>query len=239
MQAHTIDQERRQELLDKIAALLEMTEKNGCTEAEAENAADKAQVLMDKYGLSISDLKAASPTDICGSEATHLGKRRAHEVQYCCYMIATFTQTMSWFRRSSTEIHIHFFGIKNDVSIATYLFKTIRQAMDFEWSAWCHANRDFTYSSPQTARKQFMTGMASRINTRLKTLVNERAAHASEGNDCRALVVLKDQIVTKAFSELNLKFRTSRRRSRTDRTTAAFAAGSAAGARVSFNQTLK
>jgi len=43
-----LDQEKRTALLDKISALVEKTEANGCTEAEALAAAEHAQSLMAK-----------------------------------------------------------------------------------------------------------------------------------------------------------------------------------------------
>jgi hypothetical protein len=46
------DQAKRSALLDKISGLLAKTRENGCTESEAIAAAELAQKLMAKYGLS-------------------------------------------------------------------------------------------------------------------------------------------------------------------------------------------
>jgi hypothetical protein len=60
------DQVRRSALLDKISALLAKTQHNGCTEAEALAAAELAQNLMAKYGLSLAELEEiSSPADAC------------------------------------------------------------------------------------------------------------------------------------------------------------------------------
>ena len=58
-------QARRSALLDKISALLAKTQHNGCTEAEALAAAELAQKLMDKYGLSPAELQEISSPAEC------------------------------------------------------------------------------------------------------------------------------------------------------------------------------
>lgn len=47
---------KREKLLDIIQALTQKTVGNGCTEAEAIAAAEKAQRIMEKHGLSLADL---------------------------------------------------------------------------------------------------------------------------------------------------------------------------------------
>ena len=46
----------RNKLLDKIRALFNKTTENGCTEAEAMAALDKARAMMDAYEVSAEDL---------------------------------------------------------------------------------------------------------------------------------------------------------------------------------------
>ena len=50
-----LTQAKRNELLDKITALLAKTTANGCTEAEAIAAAGLAEKLMAKYGFSLAE----------------------------------------------------------------------------------------------------------------------------------------------------------------------------------------
>ena len=83
--------------MDKISALLAKTQHNGCTEAEAIAAAELAEKLMDKYGLSLSELQIIeSAVDACESGATGVGKQRAHEVRRMAWAIALFTDTKCW-----------------------------------------------------------------------------------------------------------------------------------------------
>ena len=48
-------------LAQKLRALQNMTVANGCTESEALVAAAKAAELLERYGLSLEELKAAAP----------------------------------------------------------------------------------------------------------------------------------------------------------------------------------
>jgi predicted HicB family RNase H-like nuclease len=237
MQATKIDQEKREELLTKIAALLQKTLDNGCTEGEALAASGKASELMAKYGLSLSDLKAASPTDVCGQDEITFGARKtSHEVRFTCVAISEFTGTKVWTELSETPIRIKFFGLPNDVSIAVYLFKTFQAAMDYEWQHYWSTQGGFHHENVRTVRKNFMVGMARRLNERLR----QEAARAKQSdNNCRAIVVVKEALVAEAFNEtfnFRLRTRTSKRSIRSER---AFSAGQAAGSRVSFNKHLE
>jgi hypothetical protein len=52
-------------LIQKLQALQNMTVANGCTESEALVAAGKAAELLERYGLSMEELKAAAPNQLC------------------------------------------------------------------------------------------------------------------------------------------------------------------------------
>jgi hypothetical protein len=225
----------REDLLNKLQRLLEMTEKNGCTEAEAGVAAIKAQALMDKHGLSLKDLKAASPTDVCANESVVAGKKKTHEVQFCCPVIAEFTGTRAWSDRKGDCVLIQFYGIANDVSIAVYLFKTFRAAMDFEWTrSWSH-NSELTDLHAKTVRRSFMTGMYRRLNERLKTLIKERENNIDRQYDSRSIVLVKEELVERGFGSLGLKLHSGKHRRAAIRDSGAFKAGQDAGGRVGID----
>jgi hypothetical protein len=233
-----IDQEKREELLTKIAALLQKTEENGCTEGEALAAGSKAQELMDKYGLSLSDLKAASPADACGvNEIVFAGKRKSHEVQFTCMAIAEFTGTKVWASDHDGQgWRMKFFGLHNDVSIATYLFQTFKAAMDYEWTHYWSTQGALHSENVRNVRKNFMLGMAHRLNDRLRA---EHKKAETAGNDCKAIVVVKEALVAQAFKEkfsFRLRSRTSRHCLQSNGK--AYQAGESAGSRVSFNKQL-
>lgn len=233
----------REKLLTKLQALLEMTERNGCTEAEAALAADHAARLMQKHGLSLADLKAASPTDVCCLEGLKGGKRHTHEVQWTVPIIARFTQTRTWLTKSvlkrskakkQIEVVIQFFGIKNDVAIAIFLAKTFQQALDLEWTRYWTKARAITLFTEHAARKGFMIGMTDRLNDRLNEMIRQREIQGTSENDCRAIVVLKEDVIAKAFADLGVKFDSKVRNTSHRIDPMAYRAGHEAGAGVSF-----
>ena len=92
-------------LIKKLQSLQNKTTANGCTEQEALRAAEKVAELLDKYGLSIEQLKLDKANDECSAGAFDLGsKRQTHPVVLCMsamdtsYMVyfATYTGTLHW-----------------------------------------------------------------------------------------------------------------------------------------------
>jgi hypothetical protein len=228
---------KREQLLRILEALLEKTTKRGATEAEAKAAAAKAQELMDKYGLELSDIKAADPHVACGHGDIHYaGRKFTHEAQYTCNAIAELTGTKAWSMNTGDGVRIRFFGLHNDVSVACWLYRTFQSAMEFEWvSHWNH-HGDGYRAHVRTVRKSFMMGMANRLNERVRQL---KAEHdAQEVNNSRAIVLAKKDLVERALAVENIRFRTNKRR-HSRISYEAYAAGQQAANRVSFNPSLK
>jgi Protein of unknown function (DUF2786) len=205
----TGDQAKRSALLDKISALLAKTERNGCTEA----AAELAQKLMAKYGLSLTELQAIpSAIEACEADATAIGHRRAHEVLYLSKAIAFYTDTKSWFHRHGMihfgkgRIRLHeshgvvvvYFGLSADVQVAKYLTNTLRVMLDSEWSAFWRAYPESPKPNARTARTSFMRGMIHRLSKRLYEMKHAQSQDAA--NDCREIVLVKADIVENAYN---------------------------------------
>jgi hypothetical protein len=215
------DQVKRIELLDKISALLAKTLVNGCTEAEALAAAELAQRLMAKYGLSLAELETVKPVEACSADGTPIGNQRCHEVVHCANAIAYYTDTKSWYQRRGIihmgqgrcRMHEHrgiiavFFGLPADVEVAIYLTNTLQVAMDSEWSAFWKTHGKTSETSARTARANFMRGMAWRLSARLHEM--KQAQGAANTNNCRAIVLAKERIVTEAYAATGIKPRTS------------------------------
>ena len=83
-------------LAQKLRALQNMTVANGCTESEALVAAAKAAELLERYGLSLEELKAAGPDQVCDCDSVNCGRRHTHEAQFLAPNIAEFTKTKIW-----------------------------------------------------------------------------------------------------------------------------------------------
>jgi hypothetical protein len=221
-------------LIQKLQALQNMTVANGCTESEALVAAGKAAELLERYGLSMEELKAAAPNQLCDQNSLDCGRPRfTHEVQFLAPVIAEFTKTKTWQTRTSTEVQMTFFGLKADVQIASYLFNVFRSVMDHEWKLfwYCHAVEQGV--NRRTARKSFMLGMVKRIQARIFELM-EAADSGPAIAESREIVVLKEEIVEKALRDLNFRFKTARKSKHIAFDADAFMAGEIAGDNVSI-----
>jgi hypothetical protein len=242
-----LTQAKRGELLDKISALLQKTTENGCTEAEAMAAATLAEKLMAKYGFSLAELKALEPAGACEQLYTETGRKRTHEAQYVANAIAAFTETRYWWQRhywkqeaqewiEAPSVGVIFFGLSADVQIATYLFKVIRTAMDTEWQRYWKAERRWTRANPRSERKAFMQGMTNRLRHRLYQMKRERDNQTGNGaNECRAVVLVKEQIVKTAFAAAKIRIHTGQSWGGSWGSEDAWRAGMSAGNRVSIH----
>ncbi len=224
----------KESLVQKLKALQNMTVANGCTESEALVAADKAAELLERYGLSMQELKAVAPNQLCDQNSVNCGRRHTHEVQFLAPVIAEFTKTKTWITRTSTEVQMTFFGLKADVQIASYLCDVFRTAMETEWTIYwaCHQLEHDRHS--KTVRKSFLLGMAKRLNARVLALI-EKTKSSPVLSESREIVVLKAQIVEKAFTDLDLRFKKGRRSISATFDSKAFAAGELAGDQVSIS----
>jgi Protein of unknown function (DUF2786) len=220
-------------LAQKLRALQNMTVANGCTESEALVAAAKAAELLERYGLSLEELKAAGPDQVCDFDSVNCGRRHTHEAHFLAPKIAEFTNTKIWLTRCRTEVKITFFGLKVDVQIASYLFTVFRTAMETEWANYWTSHKEQHSCHGKTVRKSFLMGMSKRLNARLSALIEE-AKSGPALSESREIIVLKAQIVDKAFQELNLRLQKSRRTIRASFDSKAYDAGQLAGEKVSI-----
>jgi hypothetical protein len=228
-------------LMKKLQLLQNKTTANGCTEAEALQAAEKVAELLDKYGLSVEHLKLETAKDEVAKEGFDLGsKREPHPVVMCMADIAKYTSTRSWYR-TGRLIEYTFFGFPTDVKIAGWLLKLFKESMDTDYRAYLSA-----YTGPlhwKTVRKRFMDGMSDRLNVRLAELTEKRSRplapevkiEEADAPPSYELMVLKERNVERAFAGLKLKIRASYRDRFEDDVDEAYRAGAEAGDRVRFN----
>jgi hypothetical protein len=225
----------KESLVQKLQALQNMTVANGCTESEALVAADKAAELLQRYGLSMQELKAAAPDQLCGQNSLSCGRPRyTHEVRFLGPIIAEFTKTKNWISRTTTEVQVTFFGLKADVQIASYLFNVFRTAMETEWAVYWGCYGVEPNVNRRTSRRSFMLGMIKRLQIRIGELM-EKTKSAPILSESREIVVLRAETVEKAFRNLNLRLKKSRQKISTNLDVNAFAAGQVAGDNVSIS----
>lgn len=207
----------------RISALMAKTVANGCTESEALAAAEKVGELMDRYGLTYSDLEIKQ--ERCRQ---HEATDRRHDVDLVASAIARFCSCQFWYEAG----RIQYFGLPIDVVIAKYMTDLCRSAMDVGFETFLRSSTRPREQTRRALRKPFMVAMANRLSLRIEGLASEREARATTANGM-ALVVVKKAVVEEQFRALDLKL-TPRRASRYRDNDAAREAGRAAGDRVSL-----
>lgn len=222
----------------KILALMSKTLENGCTEAEAMLASKKVQEMLNKYQLSLSDIKIKESKCITGEYDTQL--RAAAPTQHCLYGIGKFTDTKVWMHTHNKLISGHdrifykFFGLEHDVLIAEYITKLCDWAIIYDGEDFKSSE---TYSlTPKNKRAKvlldFRIAMAQRIGQKLLDM--KAAQDRQNASDGRSLVVVKGAVVTEEFAKLRLRLKDAKMGHQFSNA-AAYAAGTAAGDRLNIN----
>jgi hypothetical protein len=194
---------KKNALLKRIRALRERTMENGCTEAEALEAAAKVTELLDAYGFSEADLSL--PVEEI-TEETFLGttKMPLGQTAFVITAIAEYCDCKGWEQRVNNKpVGLRYFGRESDASVAMYLTHLCHTAMWSEWRAWM-PNRDMTKRRSQE-RKEFQRGMASRLSARLREMKEARNQQHSGKRTGQDLVVLKNAVVDAAWAERQAK----------------------------------
>lgn len=185
-----------EELRSKISTLLKKTAENGASEAEADAAMRHASKLMKKYGITLDEIKNNPKTteDFIFRKFTQ-GSSRLHYVdKLVTKAISEYTDTKSYVDRSQGDRRVTFYGYPVDVELAGYIRTVCKDAVDAEWKKF---SRSLPRGSRAKLRKSFMVGMCSRLAQRLRAYKLQDA----EQTGSTSLVVVKNQLVTKSFSE--------------------------------------
>lgn len=223
-------------LVARIKALRAKTVEQGCTEQEALAAAEKVAELLDRYGLSLSELDLRQ--QVCEGIGVETGRKRRGPIDDCMGTIAAFFDSRVWAEMAADGmIRYIFFGLPADVQAAVYLYDLIALAFGSETGTY---QRGAFYGSlvsgqRRSATNSFQAGLAQGIIGKLESL---RRARDSSGSNGRDLVPIKQAIVDQELERLGLSLqRTSstRRRVIVD----AFEAGQEAGKKFEYRQGLQ
>ncbi len=194
-------------LIGRIQALRAKTVEQGCTEQEALAAAEKVAELLDRYGLSLSELDLKRQA--CEGMVVETGRRRVGPVDDCVPAVAAFFDCRAWGEKSASGTLRHvFFGLPADVAAARYLYELVERAFETETARFRAGD---TYAAMptrvrRTATNSFGIGLARGITAKLRTLREAREA-ALRGSSGRDLVVAKAGVVEAELEKLGLRFR--------------------------------
>ena len=191
-------------LIARIQALRAKTVEQGCTEAEAMAAAEKVAELLDRYGLSLSEMDLKQQA--CEGAAVETGRKRLAPVDECVPGIGLFFDCRVWSEKGADgALRYIFFGLPADVAGARYLYDLVEQAFETETAAF---RAGPTYQALQggmrrTALNSFGIGMSRGIAAKLYALRQSRegALRRSSGRD---LVVAKAEVVDAEMARLGL-----------------------------------
>lgn len=222
----------KEQLLKKIRALHAKTTENGCSEAEALAAAEKAAELLDHYGFAHSDLlekedlHEATYTDVNGQQEflRNLGPA-----------IAEYCDVKFFLRGRATDVKLVFFGRESDLETAKYLMSVFKYAFKREWNVyWVNYDRTGEKSEWYHVNKSFRDGMSRRLSERLHEMKAARNKHVDQETHKtgQELVELKNALVDNAFAE---KYKLKKSRQRYYKLDKNFTAGYKAGDNVSIN----
>jgi len=198
-------------LIGRIQGLRAKTVEQGCTEQEALAAAAKVAELLDRYGLSLSELDLQRQA--CEGVPVETERRRVGPVDDCVPAIAAFFDCRAWGEKSPLgTLRYVFFGLPADVAAARYLYELVEQAFETE-TAQFRAGETYTAAHTRvrrTATNSFQIGLARGITSKLRTLREAREAmlRSASGRD---LVVAKAGIVESELAKLGLHLRARKR----------------------------
>jgi hypothetical protein len=220
-------------LMQRIRALREKTVEQGCTEQEAMAAAEKVAELLDRYGLNLSELDLRKQS--CEGIGIQTGRKRRGPIDDCMGTIAAFFDCRVWAETGEDDrLNYIFFGLPGDVQAAVYLHDLIVQAFASETATFQAGALYGSLDSGQrrSATNSFQAGLAHGIIKKLDVLRKARDA-ASGGSSGRALVPVKQSVISEEMERMGL---TLRRQNATRRTIIpnAFNSGRTAGEKFEY-----
>jgi hypothetical protein len=194
-------------LMQRIRALREKTVEQGCTEQEAMAAAEKVGELLDRYGLSLSELDLRKQS--CEGIGVETGRKRRGPIDDCMGTIAAFFDCRVWGEMGeSGALRYIFFGLPGDVQAAVYLHDLIVAAFAAETRVFQAAEfyGSLFSADRRSATNSFQVGLAQGIIEKLDALRRARDT-ASGRTGGRALVPVKQSIIDQEMERLGLTLR--------------------------------
>lgn len=232
-------------LLGRLRKLQSMTVANGCSEAEAHTALGILARLLAEYQIDDTELslREAIPQG-CETASFEEIAKGVRDWSECAWPIAKLFHCRAWRQRRVEDLlglgidveftRINFFGLPEDTAAAVTMLQIVNVAISSETERWL-----VRQGKPRRGKlggenyagvvASFRAGMIVRLRERILELCPSPASGQSSG---RALLSLKDQLVTEEFAKLGLRLRVGRNALRGVASAGAFAAGQKAGSGV-------
>ena len=193
-------------VLARIQALRAKTMDRGCTEEETIAAAAKVAELLDRYGLSLSEVELQDQS--CEGFGVGTGRRRFGPIDGCIPAVGEFCDCRVWSETAADgEIRYVFFGLPADVAGARYLYELVQRAFATETELFKRSDLYAEHRSGdrRSATQSFQTGLAHGIARKLDELRRRReeAMRTATGRD---LVPVKGAVVEEELAKLGLRF---------------------------------
>lgn len=193
----------------KIYHLLQKTESNGASRAEAESALAKASELMNQHYLSLHDVQEPFKDEVC--------KDRKAERFKSGYDVTLFLNSLTLLFDCEyyyTRTLVVFFGFEQDTAMCEYFYNYILKAMMNDGKQF-KKSEDYAYGlelgiSGRSIMASFYVGFQRQISLRMTDLLLERESKI--GRETGLVVQNKLMKVGHAFSEQGLKLRTISKR---------------------------
>lgn len=149
----------------RLQALRNMTTANGCTEAEAMAAAEKAAELLAASGLSAVELDASAMEAL----AVDVSSRRT-PLDAVWKTVALFAECRGYFSARGRQRTYVYFGDPGNILVAEYVHEVIRRAAASAAAAFRKSDaylRRKTDKTRRHAQKAFLEGFAESIQGKL------------------------------------------------------------------------
>lgn len=191
-------------VLQRIQALRAKTVEQGCTEQEALASARKVAEMLDRFGLSLSEVEMRDQA--CQGFGIETGRRRRAPVDECMPAIGLFCDCKVWMETAASgAIRFVFFGLPADVEAAHYLHDLIVATFATETMQFKNADAMIASSQRRVSGRSFEIGLAHGICDKLTSMKAERDA-ANRRSTGRDLVPLKTSIIDDEMEKLGLSF---------------------------------
>lgn len=227
---------RLKDIREKIVQLRKVIPERGATEAEALNAIELANKLMEKYGICEEDLRSVEfESDMKIGVVDNEKKAEDPTTKLCANAIARFCEVKVWKQFEYGKMVTKFFGMIEDVEMAEFLYEVISKSMEHGWKEYMKGD----YPKEVSRHKlywSFRYGFSNRVVEKLDEMVAERQSKKTTGTD---LVVLKSQLIEEAASRsLGLRFKETKNSS-VSIEGSAYYKGQIAGDRVNLSRPVR